>query len=115
MQIAQIVPKVRTQREAIFDYAIPPALLPMVKPGILVEIPFHGRKIEGIIIKLKSKSQIPNLKSIIDIIDPTPVVDDIHIKLAEWMADYYLAPFGQTLFENIVPPAKRTIRKQAHE
>lgn len=111
MQIAQVVPKVRTQDEGVFDYSIPPKLLPMIKPGILVEVPFHGRKLEGIIVRLKRSSQISNLKSIISIIDPTPVVDENHIKLAQWMADYYLAPLGKTLFENIVPPAKRTIKK----
>jgi len=117
MQIAQIVPKVRTQHEGVFDYAIPPKLLPYISPGILVEVPFHGRKLEGIIIDLKFKShaiQISKLKSIIGIIDPIPVIDETHIKLAQWMADYYLEPLGKTLFEFIVPPAKRTIKKLTH-
>ena len=118
MQIAQVVPNIRTQKEAIFDYAIPPQFLPMVRPGVLVEVPFHGRKLEGIIIKLKSKSQIFtaegkafNLKSIINVVDPIPVVDETHIKLAQWMSEYYLAPLGKTLFEFVVPPAKRIIKK----
>jgi len=111
MQIAQIVPKVRTLNTAVFDYAIPPEILPMIKPGILVEIPFHGRKIEGVVIGLKRSSQISDLKSLISIVDPEPVVDKIHIELAKWMTDYYLAPLGKTLFENIVPPAKRIIKK----
>lgn len=111
MQIAQIVPKVRTQREAIFDYAIPPELLPQIKIGVLVEVPFHGRKIEGIVIDIKRSSSIPNLKKISLIIDPEPVIDKLHLELAKWMSDYYLAPLGKTLFENIVPPAKRTIKK----
>lgn len=115
MQIAQVVPKVRTLNTAIFDYSIPPKLLPMIKIGILVEIPFHGRKLEGIIIDIKRSSPIPNLSSLISVIDPNPVVDDIHIKLARWMSDYYLASLGNTLFENIVPPAKRTIKKLYHE
>lgn len=112
MQIARVVPNVRTQKEAIFDYAIPPELLPMVRPGVLVEIPFHGRKLEGIIINIKRSSPIPHLSSLISITDPAPVIDEVHIKLAQWMADFYLAPLGKTLFENVVPPAKRTIKKQ---
>ncbi len=112
MQIAQIVPNVRTTKEAVFDYAIPPELLPMVKRGILVEIPFHGRKLEGIIIDIKRSSPISHLSSLISIIDPVPVIDEAHIKLAQWMSDYYLAPLGKTLFESIVPPAKRTIKKR---
>lgn len=119
MQIAQVVPQIRTQKDAIFDYSIPPELLPEIKKGVLVEVPFHGRKIAGIVLKLQRKSSFishlptgkTGLKSLIRIIDPISVVDDTHIELAQWMADYYLAPLGKTLFENIVPPAKRIIQK----
>ncbi|MCL5407193.1 MAG: hypothetical protein M1429_01720, partial [Patescibacteria group bacterium] len=112
MQIAQVVPKTRTQKRDIFDYAIPPRLLPYVQIGILVEIPFHGRKLQGIIVDLKKSSSVSHLSSLSSIIDPEPVVDKTHIELAKWMSDYYLAPLGKTLFENIVSPAKRMIKNK---
>jgi len=112
MQIAKVVPKVKTLGSGIFDYDIPPEILPQMRCGILVEVPFHGRKIEGIVIDIKRTSAITNLKKIIRIIDPSPVIDDQHLSLARWMADYYLSSLGQTLFENIVPPAIRTIKRQ---
>lgn len=112
MQIAQIVPNVRTTKEAVFDYAIPPELLPMIRSGLLVKIPFHGRKLEGVIIDIKRFSHVSHLLPILSVIDPIPVVDNIHIKLSQWMSEYYLAPLGKTLFESIVPPAKRTIKKR---
>lgn len=111
MQIAKIVPKTRTQNGAIFDYSIPAEILPYIRPGILVAIPFHGRKLEGIIVDLKLTSPIKNLKPILKIIDPNPVVDENHLKLAQWMSNYYLAPLGKTLFENITPPAIRQIKQ----
>ncbi|MGA2667023.1 MAG: primosomal protein N' [Patescibacteria group bacterium] len=110
MQVAQIVVKVRTTKEDIFDYSIPPNLLAIVKIGILVEVNFHGRKVEGIIVSLKRSSKIEKLLPILSITDPNPVVDDIHIRLAFWMSDYYLAPMGKTLFENVVPVAKRSLK-----
>ncbi len=112
MQIAKIVPDIKTRDEGVFDYAIPPELLPDIQLGILVEIPFHGRKIEGIVIDIKRTSSIPNLKFIIKVIDSNPVIDDIHIKLSKWMSDYYLEPFSKCLFENIVPVARRSINKK---
>lgn len=111
MQLAQIVPKIRTQKETIFDYSIPPEILPLIKIGVLVKIPFHGRDTEGIVVDIKRSSPINNLKPVSEIIDPVPVLDEIHLKLACWMADYYLEPLSKTLFENIVPPAKRIIKK----
>lgn len=113
MQIAKVVPKVRTRGEGIFDYAIPPQILPDIKVGILVLVPFHGRKIEGIIVDIKRFSPISHLSSLISIIDPIPVVDTAHIGLARWMADYYLTDLSKTLFEMIVPPAKRILKKQS--
>jgi primosomal protein N' (replication factor Y) (superfamily II helicase) len=113
MQIAKIVPHIRTRDEGIFDYAIPPEILPMMKIGILVEVPFHGRDIEGIVVDIKRTSPIPNLKNIIKIVDPVPVIDSVHIKLAKWMSNHYLEPFGKTIFENIVPVAKRSVDKNS--
>src|SRR3989304_997532 len=110
MQIAKVVPNLKTSDEGIFDYAIPPELLPQIQEGILVEVPFHGRNVEGIIVDIKRSSQIPNLKPILKFIDPIPVIDIIHIELAKWMSDYYIAPFGKALFENIVPAAKKSIK-----
>lgn len=111
MQIAKVIPKIKTRGEGIFDYAISPEFLPLIKVGVLVLVPFRGRKIEGIIIDIKRSSQVQNLKTIISIIDPDPVVDLVHIKLAQWMANYYLGDLSKTLFDSIVPPAKRTINK----
>lgn len=110
MQIAQIVPKVKTKDEGIFDYSIPPSILPVLKNGILVEVPFHGRNIEGILVGIKRYSKITNLKDISKIIDPVPVIGESQIKLAAWMSNYYLSSLGKTLFEFVVPPAKRTIK-----
>jgi len=115
MQIAQVIPKIKTQAEGIFDYAIPPRLLPLMKPGILVSVPFRNRKVDGIVIELKRTTKIKDLKEIIAIIDPEPAIDGIHLKLATWMSKYYFAPISKTLFENIIPPARRFIKKHAGE
>lgn len=111
MQIAKIVPKVKTIGDGVFDYDIPPELLPQIKVGILVQIPFHGRKVEGIIIEIKRSSKIEYLKKIIKIINPNPVINDTHLKLAQWMSDYYLEPYSKTLFLNTTAPAIRMIKK----
>jgi len=112
MQIAKVVPKVKTRGEGIFDYSIPPEILSDIKIGVLVLVPFRGHKVEGIVVDIKRLSQYPNLKPIISIIDRIPVVDDIHVKLAQFLADYYLEPFSKTLFENVVPPAKRILKQE---
>lgn len=109
MQIACVALNIKTSKEAVFDYAILPSDLALIKIGVLVLVPFHNRKILGVIIDLKPRSKILNLKTIIKIVDPTPVIDDEHIKLSLWISKYYLSSFGKTLFLNIPPPAMRSI------
>lgn len=114
MQIAKIVPKISTSKVSVFDYEILPEQLVDIKIGVLVLIPFHGRKIEGVIVEIKKTSKLQHLKPIIKIMDPIPVIDKNHLELARWMANYYLAPLGKTIFSAIVPPAIRSIRNAQH-
>ena len=53
MIVLKVVPKTRTQKGDVFDYTVKPEHLSMMKKGLLVEIPFHGRKLEGIVIDFK--------------------------------------------------------------
>ncbi len=115
MQYAEVVVNTKTTPgNDIFTYKIPPAELPQIKAGVLISVPFHGRKLDGIIIDLKKtlpKDLSPDkLKKIIKVLDPEPVVDNIHLTLAKWMSGYYVASLGETLFENLVPVAKRQLK-----
>jgi primosomal protein N' (replication factor Y) len=114
MQYAQVVVKTKTSGAVdIFTYKISPQDLLFLKPGILVSVPFHGRNLEGIVIDLKKslpKDLSPDkLKKIIKILDPEPIIDKIHLELARWISKYYLASLGETVFENLVPVAKRRL------
>src|SRR4030042_5058208 len=116
MQYAQVVVNTKTTPgNDIFTYKIPPAELPNIKAGVLISVPFHGRNLDGIVIDLKKslpKDLSPDkLKKIIKILDTEPVIDKIHLSLAKWMSQYYLASLGETLFENLVPVAKRQLNK----
>ncbi|MDR0643437.1 MAG: primosomal protein N' [Treponema sp.] len=47
------------------------------------------------------------LKSIIRVLDPTPIFDEKEIELAHWVAEYYLCGFGESLAA-ILPSGKKT-------
>jgi len=120
MQYAEIVPNTKTDLlTQTFTYKIPPEFLPNLKIGSLVVVPFGKRKIEGIVIKikkLKGKVQKEKLKSILTLLESEPILDEIHLKLAEWMAEYYLAPLSLCLFEMIpLPPKKKDKEERIKE
>lgn len=113
MQYAQIAVDTKTNLDRqTFTYSIPPQLLPDIKTGILVIVPFHGRRIQGVIVAIKQFSNLAiknKLKPIIKIIDTNPVIDGIHLELAKWMSEYYLVPIGEVIFSMIPPVAIRSI------
>jgi len=116
MQYANIVPDIKTDLTSqSFTYAIPPELLPKIKVGSLVLIPFGKRKIAGIITKITKtgvKGMQKEIKQIARIINPEPVIDEQHLKLAEWLSEHYFAPLSQGLFEMLPLPPKRKERSR---
>jgi primosomal protein N' (replication factor Y) len=92
-----------------YDYAIPPALAAKLRPGQRVQVPLGrgNRPIVGYCIGVASKSVGSRpLKPLARLIDEQPLLSPAMIRLAEWMADYYLCSLGQVL-QAIVPAGVR--------
>lgn len=79
-----------------FDYYIPEAFRPIVKPGVRVVIPFGPRKITGFVIELKERSNVDGLKEIIDVLDLTPVLTEELIEVGKWLAEETLSLYITT-------------------
>lgn len=87
-----------------FTYRIPPDLIPSAKIGCRVLAPFGKRRLTGFIVELKDSTTLSEteLKTIEDVLDPQPIFSDELYRLAQWISDYYLCPFGDAL-KAIVP------------
>lgn len=94
--------------DKLFTYIIPPHLQHMVNTGIRVLVPFGGRTAIGLIINVKAQSEKINLKSILDVIDPAPIIPEDLLKLAQWISDYYFAPIGKVLKSALVHSTFKT-------
>ena len=72
--------------------------------GSRVNVPFGSTKKIGIVIGYSEKSKLnfEKLKPINSLIDKDPIVGKDFIKLATWISEYYIHPFGDTLF-NMLP------------
>lgn len=115
MQYAKIAVKTKTSKiDQLFTYSIPPAFLPYVNKGILVEISFGKRKTQGVIFEITKNidSKYKNkIKPILKIIDLNPVLNELQIELTKWMSAYYLCPIGEVVFATLPPIAHRSILK----
>jgi primosomal protein N' (replication factor Y) len=111
--IAEIIPLAHLPRLlTYFDYEVPENFEGQIKVGQLVRIPFKGRKISGIVAKLKNQPDEvkTSLKAIIDVPDPAPQLDENYFALLHWMANYYSVSPALLLKIFIPEPPRRTIR-----
>ena len=108
MSIDRIIVKVAvpTPNRILFDYCIDSTLnndkkRGPLRPGSRVIVPFGKRSIVGIIVSLVTQSTVENtkLKSIAEVIDSEPIIEEHHLNFYLWSANYYHHPIGDALFK----------------
>ncbi|HEX9840193.1 MAG TPA: DEAD/DEAH box helicase, partial [Anaerolineales bacterium] len=90
VQIVVNVPAV----SGIFDYAIPESLLGKVGVGHLVIVPFGKQTVQGVVFRFIDQASVPEVKEILELVDPRPVMTQPQIALAEAMAESTLSPLA---------------------
>ncbi|GAB4497686.1 MAG: primosomal protein N' [Anaerolineales bacterium] len=78
----------------VFDYLIPAELASYVQTGCLVTAPFGNQTVQGIVVELTESSFIQNPKSILDLLDPAPLLTPPQLALAMRLADSTLNPLS---------------------
>jgi primosomal protein N' (replication factor Y) (superfamily II helicase) len=79
--------------DMVFTYAVPPDAAPVVGGRVLV--PFRQQRMTGVVFELHDRKPAVTTKTIISVLDSSAVLDDILLRLARWIANYYLAPIGE--------------------
>jgi primosomal protein N' (replication factor Y) len=87
-----------------FTYAIPEALRSSIQPGSRVLVPFRKKSLVGIIVELNAQPPAETkLREIAKLMEFAPALTPKLIELAQWIANYYLAPIGE-VFRSMLPP-----------
>ncbi|MCL6643578.1 MAG: primosomal protein N' [Dehalococcoidia bacterium] len=76
-----------------FTYAVPPGM--EVAPGMAVFVPFGPRIVQGIVLRMRDRSDVEAVRPISAVMDPVPLLDPARIALAEWVCEEYLAPLWE--------------------
>jgi len=90
VQIVVNVPAV----SGIFDYSIPESLAGKIGVGHLVIIPFGKQTAQGVVFRFIDQSSVPDVKEVIELVDPIPVLTQAQIALAEAIAESTLSPLA---------------------
>ena len=83
-----------------YDYLVPAELEGTIAPGMRVLVPFgRGNKaVEGLVLALEASDPMPKqrLKSVVALLDETPVLREGELKLCLWMARRYFCTVYQS-------------------
>ena len=85
--------------EGYFTYRVPHDLAGRVKPGIRVVVQFGKKKIYTGLVR-KVHTEVPSgytPKYILSLLDPDPMITEIHFRFWEWIADYYMCSVGEVM------------------
>ncbi len=93
-QVALPLPLRRT-----FTYRVPAPLADRVAPGVEVQVPFRGRPRRGFVVEVARENPLPEgtaAQAIAAVLGPALFSPHL-LSLTRWIADYYLAPWGEVL------------------
>jgi primosomal protein N' (replication factor Y) (superfamily II helicase) len=79
-----------------FTYAVN-GVVPVV--GARVLVPFSGQKLMGVVVRVHEDAPLDDfeVKPVQQVLDDAALLPDELMKLAEWIAAYYVAPLGEVL------------------
>lgn len=93
-----------------FTYLVSENLKSEAEVGQYLQVPWGRKLARGVILALKTKSELKELKPISKILIPQPVLKDFQIRLLSWLSWYYAAPMIDCL-KAILPDFPANLEK----
>jgi primosomal protein N' (replication factor Y) len=98
-----------------FIYRLPPNLRELAQSGCRIVVPLGRKFVTGYIVGVldqlgdRINLQESDIKEAREILDPLPLVTPELIELTRWVAEYYLAPWGEVIKAALPPGISPTI------
>lgn len=94
-----VVDQAHPSLDKLFHYAIPEHLEGQMQIGVRVQVPFGHRSIQGYILSLDEKSDVPlkKIRSIGKVLDPEPALGSSVVPLICWMKEEYHCMFIEAI------------------
>lgn len=89
--------------EGVFTYSVADGMTAAVMPGMRVVVPFgRSKKYIGVVLRTHGEKPSFDVKDILSLPDPHPIVTGLQLRLWQWIADYYMSPLGD-VFKAALP------------
>ena len=82
----------------VYTYRVPEDI-PYPQIGVRVLVPLGKKQITGVVYR-SHEGQLPNhvkVRDISQILDTTPIVTTLQLRLWEWLSSYYMCTLGEVL------------------
>jgi len=91
-----------------YSFLVPDELAARLQPGMRVEVPFgrSGRPQVAFCVDLSQQEWASSLKTIISVVDETPMIGPKLLELGRWLSRYYCSFLGHTL-DMMIPAAAK--------
>ena len=85
--------------DGTFTYSVPQQLEGQVRAGVRVLVPFgRSKTYTGIVASTHGTApSVPQIKSVFQVLDASPVLTDTQMRLWQWISDYYMSPIGEVM------------------
>lgn len=105
-----------------FSYRVAASMMETIRVGSIVEVPFGRTKVQGVVVDLLSKVELPDkrLRTIERILTPDYHIHSELLSLARWISEYYCCAWGEALGAvsmigfNDLSPRHETVYTLAH-
>lgn len=93
--IDQIVEKI----DRDYDYILPSIFADQVQAGMRVLVPFGNGNVlkKAMVLEVLDGEQSEKMKEVVRVLDKVPMLDAVHLKLADWMAKQYFVTRYQAI------------------
>src|ERR1700691_3442735 len=94
-------------------YSIPDALDGLIQPGHRVLAPLRSRKVTGVVTEVGERLSTNELKPILEVLEPRPLLDRAHLQLMEFLASYYMVSIADA-YRSVIPAVARVESRTAY-
>jgi primosomal protein N' (replication factor Y) len=81
----------------LLTYTLPAEWEGLAQPGMRVLVPLGGRVVTGCIVGFPDAPTVDAPKAVVEVLDQQPALTLHLLALTRWMADYYVATWGETI------------------
>ena len=83
----------------MFTYSVPQPLEGQVRVGARVLVPFgRSKTCVGIVASTQGAApSVSQIKSVLQVLDTSPILTDCQLRLWQWISDYYMSPLGEVM------------------